>query len=365
MPIKHAIWKIGKTPEALKEISMASEQQLEDMIVARPGILSDDWMLIGRQEITGLGGRVDLLAIAPDASIVLIELKRNLTPRDVVAQAIDYASWVEDLTAEKIAAIYGRFANGRSLKDDFRTRFGHELDEETLNDSHQIVVVASSLDASTERIVQYLNDRDIAINVLFFQVFQSGPDQLLSRAWLLDPVDVQVSATVGPDRAKEPWIGEFYVSFGESAERSWEEARTYGFVSAGGGEWYTRTLKLLNPGDRIWVKIPATGFVGVGRVTGQAMRIWDFEFKNAKGERIDPDRALVRARYHPEHKNNPDDAEWFVPVKWLDTVPVDQAIQEVGMFGNQNTVCRPTTPLWRTTVERLKKHFPKWNSFPI
>jgi hypothetical protein len=72
MPIKHTIWKIGKSPEPLNEISMASEQQLEDMIVARPGILSDDWMLIGRQEITGLGGRVDLLAIAPDASIVLI-----------------------------------------------------------------------------------------------------------------------------------------------------------------------------------------------------------------------------------------------------------------------------------------------------
>jgi len=35
------------------------------MIVARPGILSDDWMLIGRQEQTGLGGRIELLAIAP------------------------------------------------------------------------------------------------------------------------------------------------------------------------------------------------------------------------------------------------------------------------------------------------------------
>src|SRR5688572_18150952 len=104
MPIKHAIWKVAKQPEPLREISLASEQQLEDMIVARPAILSDDWMFIGRQEITEMGGRVDLLAIAPDAAIVLIELKRNQTPRDVIAQAIDYASWVEELTAEKIAA---------------------------------------------------------------------------------------------------------------------------------------------------------------------------------------------------------------------------------------------------------------------
>ena len=38
------------------------------MIVSSPEILSREWMLIGRQEPTGLGGRIDLLAIAPDAS---------------------------------------------------------------------------------------------------------------------------------------------------------------------------------------------------------------------------------------------------------------------------------------------------------
>ena len=27
---------------------------------------------------------------------------------------------------------------------------------------------------------------------------------------------------------------------------------------------------------------------------------------------------------------------------------------EVGMFGNQNTVCKPVTPGWRATVEKLK-----------
>ena len=42
-------------------------------------------------------------------------------------------------------------------------------------------------------------------------------------------------------------------------------------------------------------------------------------------------------------------------MKWLQTVPLDQAVQEIGLFGNQNTVCKPTTPKWRQTVERLKQ----------
>jgi hypothetical protein len=361
MPIKHAVWKVAKQPEPLKEIGLASEQQLEDMIVARPAILSDDWMLIGRQEITELGGRIDLLALAPDASVVLIELKRNQTPREVVAQAIDYASWVERLKPEQISAIYGRFSNGRSLKEDFRARFHHDLDDDTLNENHQIVVVASSLDSSTERIIQYLNDRDISINVLYFQVFQSGDDQLLSRAWLIDPVEAQANATTSkPERASEPWIGEFYSSFGHGESRDWNEALKYGFISGGGARWYNQTLQLLKPGDLVWVKIPGAGFVGVGRVTGEAVPAAAFRVTTSSGEK--PFMEVARASYHRELLDDPERCEYFVPIRWLDTVPVEKAVQEVGMFGNQNTVCRPTTPLWRTTVERLKKHFPKWTT---
>jgi len=362
MPIRHAIWKVGSTPAPLTVTHLASEQALEDMIVRDPRILSSEWMLIGRQEITPFAGRIDLLAIAPDGSLVLIELKRNRTPREIVAQALDYAAWVDALTTDKIAQIYQRFSNGRNLSDDFKARFGAKLDEETLNDSHQIVIVAASLDDATERIIKYLNDRDIAINVLFFQVFQHGPDQLLSRAWLIDPGETQVNvATTSTKHAreKEPWNGEFYVSFGVSKNRSWKDAREYGFICAGGGEWYSRTLALLSEGDRIWVKIPGTGYVGVGIVTGSRGRAGDVEFKKSTGEIVPVEQALTRAEYHREEIN--DAGEWFVPVRWIETVDEAKAFNEIGLFGNQNSVCQPTTPKWRHTTDRLKTYFTGWN----
>ena len=182
MPIRTAIWQVGIEPKPLAESLLAKEQLLEEMILAASQrLLSDEWMLIGRQEDTGFGGRIDLLAIAPDASLVLIELKRDRTPREVVAQALDYAGWVDKLRAEDIAAIYGRFVPGRSLAQDFRERFGQNLEDQTLNQSHQITILAASLDPSTERIVSYLSDREIPINVLCFQVFTHGEGQLLSR----------------------------------------------------------------------------------------------------------------------------------------------------------------------------------------
>jgi len=312
--------------------------------------------IIGRQVDTGLGGRIDLLAIAPDGSLVLIELKRDRTPRDVVAQTLDYASWVENLRPDQIDAIYHRWKPGHSLAGDFSERFKADLDEEMLNQSHQLVIVASSLDESTERIVQYLSKRDMSINVLFFQVFTHGTQQLLSRTWLIDPARTQISTFASPANTGEPWNGEFYCSFGDGEWRSWEEARKFGFISGGGGSWYSRTLKVLSVDDRVWVKVPDAGFVGVGRVAGSAQPAATFKVETPSGELPVLD-LLKDGKYHREFVNDLERCEYFVPIKWLQTVSLSQAVQEIGLFGNQNTVCKPTVQKWRSTVERLKQRF--------
>ncbi|WP_376697244.1 hypothetical protein [Wenzhouxiangella sp. EGI_FJ10305] len=359
MPIRHSIWRVGQRPQALKQGLLESEALLEDMIVAAPEILSPEWMIIGRQEYTGHGGRIDLLALAPDGALILVELKRARTPRDVVAQAIDYAVWAESLEADDIGRIYSRFSGGGDLGGAYYEKFGQLLDEDTLNESHQIVIVASSLDASSERIVEYLNQRDIPINVLCFQVFESSGGPLLSRVWLHDPVETQVAAstTGGRPSEKEPWNGEYYVSFGHGMGRSWKEASQYGFVSAGGGSWYSGTLNLLEPGDRIWIKVPGSGFVGVGRVTEKAVPAADFQLPGPGGALRPALDVLTEDHYMRDHVDDSDLCEYFVAVDWIETVPLEKAFNEVGLFGNQNTVCAPKTPKWRHTVERLKQFF--------
>ena len=362
MPIQHAIWKVGATPEALTVSKLATEKDLEDMITARPEMISSGWMLIGRQVRTSFGGIIDLLAIAPDGSLVLIELKRDKAPREIVAQALDYASWMEKLKPDKIARIYDGFRNGQSLSADFETRFKAKLDEETMNATHQIIIVAAELDDATERILGYLNARGIAINAMFFQVFSHGDDKFLSRAWLIDPGETQINAatTVEEKAQKQEWNGEYYAAFGDAESRSWEDARKYGYISAGGGPWYSRTLKMLSPGDRVWVMIPKKGYVGVGIVREEVKSVKEFTVM-VDGIEKPALEVLEHREKYAASKDDPELAEYFVRVEWLDTVPAAEATWELGFFANTNSVGRPRAEEWRYTVEKLKGRFLNWD----
>lgn len=150
------------------------------------------------------------------------------------------------------------------------------------------------------------------------------------------------------------WDGgrEYYVSY--SSDRAWDEARRHGYVRGGDGLWYSRTLKRLRPGNRIWVRIPRVGYVGVGLVLEAPQPTDKFTINGRPAvEVLRPD--------HRFHAQCPDRAEYFVRVYWLDTREKDEAFNEPGLFANQNTACRPTAPNWDDTVERLKAHFTKWN----
>lgn len=359
MPVEHAIWKVGDTPARLKDSTLDDENALEELIQKDMSILNDQWLLIGRQVPTAYNQRIDLLAIDAQGSIIVIELKKHKTPREVVAQAIDYASWVRNLEASDIAEIFEKFdrkylSTQQSLDNAFIDKYGTKLDDDDLNNAHQIVIVAAELDDSTERIVNYLNTFNVPVNVVFFRIFKDGDTRYLSRAWLIDPSEVQERATT--PRSTAPWNGEYYVSFGHQQGRDWEDARKYGFISAGGGRWYSRTLNLLHEGDRVWVNIPHKGYVGVGIVEATAVKVDEFIVDTDKGK-VPLLEAPINDHYHEKWLDNDDKTEYLVRVKWLHDVPMKKAISEVGFFGNQNSVCRPTTEKWNYTVERLKTRF--------
>ena len=93
------LWEIT-TDDTLAEITSSEiplEQKLEDWLESDISMLDSNLLVIGRQVRTDFEGIIDLLCIDNSGDLVVVELKKGRTPREVTAQSLDYASWVKDL----------------------------------------------------------------------------------------------------------------------------------------------------------------------------------------------------------------------------------------------------------------------------
>lgn len=364
MPIEVGVWKIDKNKaEKVNFSSLDSECRLEEVLMDDISVIDPNLLLIGRQVLTSFGKYIDLLAIDSSGNLVVIELKRNRTPREVIAQLLDYGSWVRNLEDEDIAGIFSEYLRKYypdhekvSLDQAYCEKFSVKDMPDELNESHELVLVASELDDSTERIINYLAEEyGVAINAVFFRLFKNGGQEYLSRAWMIDPGQAEI--IVEKKREKQPWNGEYYVSFG-GGNRDWEEARKYGFISAGGGSWYSRTLNVLEPGGRIWVNIPGgIGYVGVGEVLSNPIPIDEFMVSDGNGSQVPIISLPLNIAKSATNSQDPEKAEYMVGVKWIKTVSIQEALKEKGFFGNQNSAAKPRDKKWSYTIDRLKTRF--------
>jgi hypothetical protein len=320
-------------------------------------MLGQPLMLVGRQVATDFGTFIDLLAVDVEGTLHVLELKRDRTPRDVVAQALDYGSWVSGLSHEAVLQIHADYRPGQAFEQDFANFFGADPPE-TLNAAHKLTVIAADIDSATERILQYLNTGfGVPVNVVFFRYYEDGGRQYLARTWLLDEAaGAQPQKGGKRSGAKEAWNGvDWYVSFGEdSTVRNWDDARQWGFVSAGGGSWFSNTLRGLPVGARVAACIPKLGYVGIGHVVGEAQPFQEAVLPG-DGQAVKLASQPLKGAY--EHLSVPeedDPLEYVVPVRWLATRPREQAVWRKGMFANQNSACKLRN---RFTLQVLAEEF--------
>lgn len=355
MPIEVGIWRLGNKLTRVEFQPLESEAKLQEMLVSDLSLVAPGLMLIGREVATAFGKYIDLLAIERDGNLVIIELKRDKTPREVVAQTLDYASWIQTLSYEQITEIYAEKHGGQKFEVGYADVFGSSPPE-NINVSHRMIVVASELDTSTERILNYLSDNyGVPINTVFFRYFKDKDNEYLTRTWLIDPQKAEektIKATV--THLQETWNQrDFYVSLGESNDANWDDCRKYGFVCGSGGKWYTQTLNLLFVGARVFVNIPQRGYVGVGIVKETSRPVNDFTVQ-IDGTQVPILKAPLVAK---EMGKDADDLELcpcLVRVEWIKTVPREEAYWEKGLFAIQHTACRMRSQF---TIEKLTQHF--------
>jgi hypothetical protein len=344
------LWRIvDGTLREVRARQLDFEERLEQWILEDPSILGMDLLIIGRQVPTEFGGRIDLLGMDGQGSLTVIELKRHKTPRDVVAQVLDYATWVKDLTYKELVSIASH-----SLQQDLAGAYLERFEEpipDPVNSDHSMVIISSELDESSERIVQYLaNEHSVNINAIFFSFFKEEGEELLGRAWLMDPAEVQERSE---SRKQPPWSGYWFVNVGEGEHRNWEDNVRYGFLGAGQGEWYSSALRRLEAGAEIYAYMKGRGYVGFGVVTQEAVPIKEFVVKDEGKPLLE---MPLKAPKPDDNVDDPELCEWVVGVDWRITYPREKAKTFKGVFANQNVVCKLRD---ESTLRFLQKEFPQ------
>lgn len=342
------LWNVvGNKLQELKTSSPKTEAMVEEWIKNDPSIVGLDLLIIAQQYTTPHGARLDLLGMDSAGDLTVIELKRDKTPRNVVAQVLDYGSWVHTLSTKDVHNIASAYLD-KSLQDAFRERFDTNLPE-TLNSSHNLLIVASNFDPSSRRIVEYLAEaHGVSINTAFFTYFSDGENDYLTADFLMDQEQVVERAE---SKTKAPWTGKYYVNAGhDGTERSWDDMRKYGFVAAGYGRFYSGKLEQLSEGDPIYVYQKGAGYIGHGVVTKRSVIAKDF-ISNDGHKLSDLDLVQPNILHDPDDVEN---ADYLVAVKWHKTLPISEGKWFEGGFANQNVVCKLRHP---ATLEFLANEF--------
>ena len=99
--------------EALEHVSFKSlgikeRRDLQEWIAQKPDIFGEELLII-QKEFDGFDGtseRLDLLALDKQGNLVIIENKLDSSGKDVVWQALKYASYCSSLTVQNIREIF-------------------------------------------------------------------------------------------------------------------------------------------------------------------------------------------------------------------------------------------------------------------
>lgn len=325
--------------------ALSKENLIRDWVESDPNLLGLDAMIIGREVLTAQQKKIDLLALDRSGGLIVIELKKNRTPRDIVAQILDYGSWASVLNTPEIYEIAERYL-GKRLSTGFREFFGEPIPER-LNGTHSLLIVASELDAASERIVEYLSEEyGVAINTAFFNVFEADGKEWLTTDFLLDQSEVEERSE---RKVRPPWTGYYFANAGLDNNRSWNDYRQYGFVAAGNGDFYSKRLDQLRVGNPVFLYDKGNGYIGYGIVASE--KILAAEFETSEG--LLSEQPLE----HPGLMHDADDpeiAEYLVGIDWKKTFEVNQAKTFKGAFANQNIVCKLRDP---ATIDFLVQEF--------
>ncbi|QLB14159.1 hypothetical protein A6B39_01185 [Mannheimia granulomatis] len=179
--------ELEKIPQtSFSENNLKERYDLQEWIDKSPQILGEDLLII-QKEFSGFDKtkeRLDLLAIDKSGNLVLIENKLDDSGKDVVWQAIKYASYVANLSKNKIINIYQEYLNKKEQGTDATDEISRFLDKDfeqidlNIGYRQRVILVSKEFQPEVTSTVLWLRGNGIDIQCIKVIPYRLG-DKIL------------------------------------------------------------------------------------------------------------------------------------------------------------------------------------------
>lgn len=142
---------------------------IQEWVEKKPEIIEENLLIIGKEVPLPSDIRIDLLAIDKASNLVIIELKRDDSGRNVDWQAIKYASYCSNYTPTEIFRLYAEYLG--TTEDEAETiieKFIDTDDFEEINKSQRIILISKEFHSDVISAVLWLRDFGIEVSCVRF-----------------------------------------------------------------------------------------------------------------------------------------------------------------------------------------------------
>lgn len=194
---KNEAYSINK--KTFQELNFKERQHLQEWICKNTNILGERLLII-QKEFSGFDDtreRLDLLAIDEEGNLVIIENKLDDSGKDVVWQALKYASYCSSLTKSDIRTIYQDYLD-EQLEDAVAEKLLCEFlqveafDEVELNyDDQRIIMVAANFRKEVTSTALWLLEHNVRIKCIKVTPYELEGNILLDTEQIIPITDAE------------------------------------------------------------------------------------------------------------------------------------------------------------------------------
>ena len=168
------------------ELGFRERENLQEWLAHQPDALGEELLII-QKEFDGFAGtreRLDLLALDKSGNLVVIENKLDDSGKDVVWQALKYASYCANLTKSQIVEIFRQHLKEDSNAEDLICEFleADDINEVKINtgNSQRLMFVAANFPKEVTNTALWLLGQGISIQCFRVTPYVFGEEALLS-----------------------------------------------------------------------------------------------------------------------------------------------------------------------------------------